>query len=119
MTDPLLAALAEMDEKATKGPWERKEYRVKNGEGYNLLESGCRADCPGRTGEFMSVVDAELVAALRNALPALVRLIECADAMRGGGECDVPGCDEPGCLKKRAYRAARSAVQAAITGGPA
>ena len=110
MSDPLLAALAEMDA-AIKSP---------------------------ARGGSLSAPDAGLLAMqrLNDALPALVRLIECADALRIPQQCDGSGtqtivhfdevgnetgvehvqCECCACMG-HAYDAARAALLAAITGG--
>ena len=113
-----------MDAKATKGPWFVVGPPWNDGPPFvnagNADPHGGKPVCDlsiqtdhddGRIeSEPRDDEDAELIVTLRNALPALVRLIECADALRN---CQLHELMECG----NAYDAARDAVQAAITGG--
>lgn len=74
-TDPTLAAiLAEMDRSATKGPWRRTAPNQWGVTGH-VIDNRMMLGIVGH--------DAEVCAALRNALPALARYTEAAELARG------------------------------------
>ena len=113
--DKLVAALEQMDEKATKGPW-----RYEIGDQTNVLIRGPRWLAMDAAMEHvnwsgMDDDNALVLVALRNALPALVAYVQAADALRD---------DHAYWLGKPASRAAdldaaRARLLAAITKGEA
>lgn len=108
MDKPSLKALRELHEKATPGPWEQSIAGI---EGDNYV-AGTGPWHRNHFNESASMDDAALIAAARNALPALLAIAEAARAARPYiGVCKSPGCAVPGCVQLNALSAALAPVE--------
>ena len=109
MTDKIsLSALRELEEKATPGPWGTSGPKVETQHGwkyerefrpgYNAMEVTCEDGagvvCAAETDKSCTPhrADAELIAAARNALPALLAIAEAAIEDRAAQEAVNCAC---------------------------